>query len=395
MRQMLQRAFDARVFPWSREMSMPIRAPFKPLRHRTRGVTLVELMVTIAINLVLVLAATLLFLNTRSTQRAVNDRSAVFETGQFAMGLLSRDITNAGFYPAAAKEPMSTAGVEAKTRFNHDSAAQAMALPAAYANGLFGCVGQAFNPATGACVNHTEARLAGSDALVVSMFTEDSFSLATGQRADCTRADVINDADIAKNNRRAVYLNPPVAPAPGQPASTAAEVRPDLGGLPDAPLVVINAYQLRAQDMVLENGQTVRSASLTCWGNGGRERIELVRGVEQFVVRYGVFDDATRTPSRYLDAAGVTALLPETIDGEVVTAWQRVSSVRVCMMVRSPQNNTSQRDNGGQAVDVADCLGGTYDRDNGSQVRRFEQTISVKNRQGNSIGLRLAAGPTP
>jgi hypothetical protein len=64
-------------------------------------------------------------------------------------------------------------------------------------------------------------------------------------------------------------------------------------------------------------------------------------------------------------------------------------------MVRSPQNNTSQRDNGGQAVDVADCLGGTYDRDNGSQVRRFEQTISVKNRQGNSIGLRLAAGPTP
>lgn len=374
---------------------MPIRASFKPLRHRARGVTLVELMVTIAINLVLVLAATLLFLNTRSTQRAVNDRSAVFETGQFAIGLLTRDITSAGFYPAAANEPMTGQGLETRGRFNHDSAAQVMGLPPAYANGLFGCSGQAFNPATGACVAHSANRLAGSDALVVSMFTEDAFSLTTGQRADCTRSDVINDNVIARNDRRAVHLNPPQPPEPGQPAPTAEEVRPNMGGLPDAPLVVINAYQLREQDLLLEDGQTVPSASLTCWGNGGRQRIELVRGVEQFVVRYGVFNAATRTPARYLSASEVAALPPETIDGDVLDGWQRVSSVRVCMMVRSPQNHTSQRDNDGNAVDVADCLGGTYDRSNGSQIRRFEQTISVKNRQGNTIGLRLAAGPTP
>ena len=42
------------------------------------GVTLVELMVTIAINLLLVLAATLLYLNTRNTQKAVDERGAVF-----------------------------------------------------------------------------------------------------------------------------------------------------------------------------------------------------------------------------------------------------------------------------------------------------------------------------
>ncbi len=374
---------------------MQIRNLSQLAPRRQRGVTLVELMVTIAINLVLVLAATLLFLNTRSTQRAVNDRSAVFETGQFAMGLLARDITTAGFYPAAANEPTTGDGLETRARFNHDSAAQVMGLPPAYANGLFGCSGQAFNPATGACVGHSADRLAGSDALVVSMFTEDAFSLAAGQRADCTRADVINDNVIARNDRRAVHLNPPQPPEPGKPASTAAEVRPDVGGLPDAPLVVINAYQLREQDLLLEDGRTVPSAALTCWGNGGRQRIELVRGVEQFVVRYGVFNAATRTPARYLSAAEVSALLPETIDGDVLDGWQRVSTVRVCMMVRSPQNNTSQRDNEGAAVDVADCLGGVFDRSNGSQVRRFEQTISVKNRQGNTIGLRLAEGPTP
>lgn len=62
-----------------------------------KGLTLVELMVAVAINLVLVLAATLLYLNTRSTQKMVDEKSAVSETGQFALALLGRELTLAGF----------------------------------------------------------------------------------------------------------------------------------------------------------------------------------------------------------------------------------------------------------------------------------------------------------
>jgi type IV pilus assembly protein PilW len=335
---------------------------------RQSGVTLVELMVTIAISLVLVLAATLLFLNTRSTQRAVNDRSAVYETGQLAMGLLARDITMAGFYPAVATEPSQGAGPSvSNVRATHDAAALNMGLAptSPYASGVFGCAGSGFDGPASACKSDADV-LPQSDAIVLSYFTEDAFSLATGQRADCTRSDVINDATIARNNQRA------------------GANRPDLGPLPDAPLLVINAYHLERDTLTLDDGRTVASSSLTCWGNGGRQRTRLVQGVEQFVVRYGLMGDDTRRPLRYVDARGVVGQ-SAAINGEVLSGWQLVSTVRVCLLVRSPQI-TVQRD----ALPMLDCFNKELLRADGAQVRRFDQVFSVKNRQGNTVSLSTA-----
>lgn len=367
--------------------------PASSLARRQRGVTLVELMVTMTINLFLLLAATLLFLNTRSIQQAVNDRSAVFETGLFAMGLLGRDIGNAGFYPAVGSEPPAVGtGLTVNARLTYDSVAQGLALPVVYAHGIFGCTNGAFDPIGHRCALHKGGVLAGSDSLVLALFTQDAFSAAMGQRADCTRSDVINDTTIARNHVRALSHAPLVATSSGGKPSTVEALRPTEGALPDAPLLVINAYRLRTQNLTLEDGRTVASAALECWGNGGKQWVELVRGVEQFVVRYGVMDDATRTPTRYLSATEVAALTNSVIDGDVFTGWQRVVSVRVCMMVRSPQNSAQRDDADGTAVDVADCIDGSaYKRDNGAQVRRFEQVFSIKNRQGGTIGLRAAS----
>src|SRR3989344_5224985 len=223
-------------------------------RGRQRGVTLVELMVTIAINLVLVLAATLLYLNTRTTQRDVNARSAVYETGQFALGLLARDITTAGFYPAAAIEQPAFGGAATdNVRSTFDAAAEGIGLAPAYAHGVFGCAGAGFDGPSASCKAANDASVtSGSDALVLAYFTEDAFSLSAGQRADCTRTDVIN------------------------------------------------AYPLEPGTLTLEDGREVSSSTLTCWGNGSRERVELVQGVEQFVVRYGLMNDDSRRPFRYV-----------------------------------------------------------------------------------------------
>lgn len=364
---------------------MNIHCPSRPQAGRQRGVTLVELMVTIAINLVLVLAATLLYLNTRSTQREVNDRSAVYETGQFAMGLLARDVTSAGFYPAAAIDKPSNLGVPVSNiRFTYDSAARNMGLSPAFANGVYGCSGKGFNPGSGAC--DTPADLpSGSDALVLSYFTEDAFSLTAGQRGDCTRADVINDDQIARNHERATYITGLGGAEEGAKEKAADEVKPSTGPLPDAPLLVINAYQLRKSKFTLEDGREVDSAALTCWGNGGKSRQELVNGVDQFVVRYGLMGDDTRRPLRYV-AADAVAGNTATINGEQMSGWQLVTTVRVCMLVRSRQP-TLLRD----APEVTDCFGDRKPTE-GAQVRRFEQVFGVKNRQGNTVGLKLADG---
>lgn len=373
------------------------RERFSPRGARLQsGVTLVELMVTIAINLVLVLAATLLYLNTRSTQREVNERSAVHETGQFAMGLLARDINSAGFYPAAAIEkPNATSALPTDgVRFTYDTAAASMGLTGPYANGVFGCTGQSFDPKTRACAG-SDKMPEGSDALVLSYFTEDAFSLGAGQRADCTRTDVIKDATVAMNDQRATYLSNMSGSGAGSDGGgdnkgatklTADQVKPDLGPLPDAPLLVINAYELINDTLVLDDGREVPSSTLTCWGNGGRSRQPLVQGVEQFVVTYGLASDASRRPVRYV-SADVVGTQSANIDGELQRGWQLVTSIRVCMLVRSARSTAL-----GDAPDVTDCRGEAVSRANGVQVQRFEQVFSVKNRQGNTVPLKLAAG---
>ncbi len=364
----------------------------QPGRSMQAGVTLVELMVTIAINLVLVLAATLLYLNTRSTQRDVNERSAVYETGQFAMALLARDITSAGFYPAAAIERPPTSGVTvSNVRTTYDAASESMGLAAPYAHGVFGCDATGFDGASDTCKSDSDFK-PGSDALVLSYFTEDAFSLSSGQRADCTRVDVINDKDIGKNDARATYLTGESgsdgSSSEGAKESKASDLKPSVGPLPDAPLLVVNAYHLEKDKLTLDDGRQVDSATLTCWGNGGRARQKLVQGVEQFVVKYGLIGDATRRPTRYVSAADVAGATKVAIDGEVLSGWQLVTTVRVCMVVRSPQSSVLR-----DAPAVIGCDDKPIARTDGAQIRRFDQVFSVKNRQGNTVGLKLAAAP--
>nr|WP_315198102.1 PilW family protein [uncultured Aquabacterium sp.] len=384
-------------------------ARLQGLAHRQRGVTLVELMVTIAINLVLVLAATLLYLNTRTAQKAVNERGAVFETGQFAMELLGREIGNAAFYPAISTEPVSLGGANKQNvRFTHDLAAADMGLALPYRHGLFGCQAQRFDPATGQCAAHVAGGAVDSDALVVSYFTSDAFSLTSGQRADCNRVDVIGDTVIGNNGARATYRTAQNAPPPaaGTKAPTPSEQRPDLGPLPDAPLLVVNRYGLVPSTFVTEAGNEVDTFSLACRGNGNPNGgfQELVRGVEQMVVRYGVLYDDTRTPRQYVranDVGGLAAVTLSDAEGSV-SGWQRVVSVRLCLLVRSP-SGTAQRDQAVAATAttgatfktaaVVDCEGNAVSRADGAQLHRFEQVFSVKNRQGNTVSLQALAAP--
>lgn len=350
--------------------------PMKPLRVQ-RGVTLVELMVTIALNLLLVLAATLLYLNSRSAQKAVDERGAIFESGNLALDLLGREIGNAAFYPAVSVEPVGTARAPgSNVLWSHDLAAtqSLVGLPTAYQHGLFGCEGQRFNASAGVCAAHdSDSGPAGSDALVVSYFTNDAFSLDRGQRSDCTYADVAKSG-YNQGRERA--------------AGSAITTSGSLGVAPDAPLLVVNRYQL-VKRRIQVDGAAIDTYSLACSGNGTADNNtgyqELIRGVEQFEVRYGVMDDASLRPKQYLTASQVTALGGANIDGVVYQPWRRVVAVRVCLLVRSTSGSGVRSGAHGQAGAITDCNGSSYTPPGGAQVRRFEQVFSVKNRQTQSV----------
>lgn len=346
-------------------------------RASQRGLTLVELMVAIVIGLLLVLAAATLYINTRATQRAVDQRAASQETGQQVLELLGREVANAGFYPMEGLEP-AAANTPSKSNLftTFSSATQSLGLNATDLKrwGLAGCSGQAIKT-DGTCEAHDATVIANNDALVVSYFTRDAFSLDQGLRSDCAHRDVAN-APINSGRVGTIEITKP-SKDPNTPPTKEDKSRIDEGLPPTAPLLVANAYGVRP------NGRGTRS--LFCLGNGtaqpGYE--ELIPNVEQISIRYGLASTDTLEPSRYFTASQVAALTDAVvINGVSLQPWERVVSVSVCVMVRSDPQTRLQ---GVTQEKVNDCAGSEVTQPAGVQYRTFRQVFGVKNRLTLSI----------
>ncbi len=328
-----------------------------------RGVTLVELMVAIVISLLLVLGAASLYLNTRSTQKAVDQRAALFETGQQALEWLGRDVANAGFYPtAAAFQATPGSAFKGAVTPNFDLAVERITVPATLRAGVFGCARQDLS-GQWACQARPEGDGINPDAdsLVIAYFSNDTFDLDAGNRADCTRSDAANDKTRNDPARVGVDLDKPA----------------NANTKPTEPLLVVNSYFISA---ATPGGPS----SLYCRGNGGGT-VELIPNVEQMTVRYGVSDGQSDTPIRYLDAAQVSALTDVTVErvtgngvsSVTLNGWRRVVSVRLCVMVRSdPQT----RMNTVTSANVDDCTGTAVAQAPGVVLKTFSQVFGLKNR---------------
>jgi type IV pilus assembly protein PilW len=70
------------------------------MKTKNHGFTLVELMIAIVISLVAVLAATEVYVSTRQTNRLQGMQSRLSEDGRFAVSMLQRFLSQAGFRPA-------------------------------------------------------------------------------------------------------------------------------------------------------------------------------------------------------------------------------------------------------------------------------------------------------
>ena len=361
---------------------------------RQRGVTLVELMVTMAITMFLVAAAAYVYLGTRETQRAIERNSGNIEVGTFVLQLIGQDIMKAGFYPATISRVLTASeGFPKLTRYPplklNENAAQATdwILPAdpnptqayfpirpsrpmgPYGSGLFGCDGAKFLPATGVC----DATVAGApDSIVVNYFTNDNMDRNVGDRFDCTGTNVGNDAS---NTSRVGSVGLP----------------------PLQPLFVSNRFGINTTQVQVEQ-QTVSTGSLACIGNGTSASPyiyqPLIAGIEDLQITYGVFATTTataalgqRTPDNFYTATQVSALDWIEIDNppfanEVTPPWSRVVAVRVCVMTRSLGANPKIADKSGAARTYADCNGTTITQpaSDTSLRKRFIQTFAVRNR---------------
>jgi type IV pilus assembly protein PilW len=357
-----------------------------PLPLLQRGLTLVELMVALAISLTLVLAASMLFLNTRFSQHASDERSQMDETGTQALEIIGRQVGNAGYYPTISEEAGPANGASLKNVFvNYVGVIKlldAAGTNVAITTGLYGCTTQVVKAdLTGCEANGTDFGAPNSDSLTVSYFTADAMSLDVGWRADCTRADIANDSTFNDDTRVGSYTKTTST------GSTAVSRGASSEGLPPAaPMLGINQFLLAPYSYSDDTGRTVSTYALSCRGNGKHmDTVALLPGVEQMTLRYGVAGDADGMPQQYLDAAGVNGLTGNVVVGnQRLSTWGRVVSVRVCVLVRSLNAGAAKVTSGASK----DCNGNTISNpDPSAAYQTYTQTFGVKNRLQQSVSL--------
>lgn len=343
---------------------------------RQAGLTMVELLVAMAISLVVVLAAVYVYLSSTEAQRVQDRNSTSNETGAFAMQLLGRAIMNAGFYPATVPPiPVDAAQygmydtyppIPSNPRVNTDWARPADNWPpAAFQSGVFGCDGAQLNTQTSTC----GATVANTpDTLVINYFTSDAMGNGAGTRMDCTGSDVAGDSSNSERNKD----------SSGAVITT---------GPPRLPLFASNRYTLSTVNVYV--GQSaVTTKSLACSGNGSSPHgtanaaayQPMLAGIEDMQFTYGVYSSETSlSPDRFYTATQVNALGNLSLNGLLLSGWQRVVSIRVCLLTKTLNGNTRISDASSSPRTYTDCYDTVKNQPNGETFTRFVQVFGARN----------------
>lgn len=325
-------------------MSCPSKSLHR-LPRRQNGLTLIELMVSLVISVVIALAAATAYLGSRSTATALSNISNLNESGKLALQAIGREIQTAGYYPVIMSP---TNRLPEYTNIKGGAAA--------YNQGLFGCDGALFDPTTDSCGTPVAD---APDSIVINYFAAvelDPNLFSSG--FDCLRAAASNDPDNA-----------------GRPAAS-------------LPVVVSNRFGLSAiQNYTMQGAGksevAISTRSFACNGNGEGTASTIYQpmfdGMWDMVIRYGANDGTSMSPTTYRTAAQISALpLVPLVGG--LNGWQRVTSVRVCLLTKSLENIRTQ-DQASALRTYEDCRGNTktYGIDERVLYKRFEGVFAVRN----------------
>lgn len=347
-------------------------------RYRSqRGLTLVELLVAVAISLMIIAAAMYVYIASSDSQRVLDRNAASSETGAFAMQMLGRAIMNAGFYPAPSQpiplDPTQTGmydtypPISGNPRAPTDWANPEAGWPtAAFQTGIYGCDSAQLKVSSSTCGEPEDGK---ADTLVINYFTIDAMGASSGSRLDCTGTDVGNDPSNLERNKNAEGGNV----VDGSP--------------PRLPLFGSNRYTLGSSVTYIDRNE-VPTKSLLCSGNGKSPHgsaddgayQSLLSGVEDMQFTYGVYStEQSLSPDRFYTATQVSALPSVTLNGLSMTGWQRVVSVRACILTKTLQGRTRISDKAGSEKTYVDCQDATKKQPPGETFTRIVQVFGVRN----------------
>ncbi|MBI5925443.1 MAG: PilW family protein [Aquabacterium sp.] len=317
-----------------------------------RGLSLVEILVSMAIGLVVVGAVFANFINSTAGARQSAALAQVTEDATLALGILRNHITMADY-----SQPTGT-----------DAATGVLVRRLDKQLNLLGCDGgfdtstdNEPNPTSVTCV--ATGKSTGSDALLVR-YEADSDALPT---VTDDKTKVTGPMDCRG------FAIPPAT-----------------GG---THFVADNRFFVNT---------TGTPPTLSCIGNGGADNATtkfpvaqpLVENISEMLIRYGVasLDPVTKRPLnivRYATAEQV-GKPPESTNPTLRDSWSQVVSVRICVVVRSTENVLDK------ARPYRNCAGDIVRLDTAAPTdrriyRAFTSTVVLNNR----VNTPASATPTP
>ena len=346
--------------------------------HRQRGLSLVELMVAITIGALLLGGAVSLFISNKVTYQVTNDLSRLQENARFALEMMVRDIRMAGHFGCVNDlskvtsniSPAPAAGSLWDVSSPLEGVNNAVATDTWYPSGRnidtsgLGSAGDLAAGTDAITIRYArgtgEPLTGGSNTLIdvddVSDFVVNDIAVVS----DCGAADVFtitgvstSNTQITPNNLTRSYepdTNPTVSSYYGVRYYVGNNGITDSDGTPHRSLY-------RGQP-VLVGGTTLTE-----------QPQELIDGVEQMQLLYGIDADQDGAPDSYV-RAGSGAL-------DEAAEWRTVVAVRVAMLLRTVDEYGNIEDERTYQLDDETAISPADNR----QRRLFTVTAVVRNLQ--------------
>lgn len=337
-----------------------------------RGFSLIELMIAMVIGLLLLAGISSMFMTNKRIYRAQDEMGRLQENARFAMEMLIRDIRMTGY--VGCGDDISAVTNQLNNGTNDDN----LYSLADAVEGINNATGAStWGPSSGA--DQVANIVAGTDAITLRYLEPIGINIAQDMTAnnsvlkvadvsgftvndllgisDCLSAEVFQISQVTDNNPGPDDIahaqgNPPTGP--GNAAGTFSKIYDT------------DAEMLRfvARRYFIGNGT---NGPALFRSEGYNAAVELIEGVENMQILYGIDTSGDRIADSYAHAAAVTA----------GNNWPNVTSVKLALLLRTLDDNV---DNNTDA-NTYDLLDFTYDPVNDQRRRRiFNASVQIRNR---------------
>ena len=311
-------------------------APANPsiLTNRQRGLSLIELMISITIGLLILSAMATLFANQSRTRSELDKSTRMIDNGRYSLEVLSENLQLAGFYGTLNPNSVAPPGVvpdPCSTVMTNIAAAIPLHVQG------FDAADAATAATRPSCVPATLKT--GSDILVVRRVDTSAAITQASAVAAATTTPYLQASQCQYDSPSTPYIvsNNPASLTLRQRNCTTASATP----YADLRRMMVQIYYIDANNQTGDGIPTLKRVELS--DAGAMVTVPLVDGIEYMQVEYGV--DGDSDGDGVIDLAvfdGVADSYVETCT--TVTCWSNVASVKLNIIARNIEQSAGQND---------------------------------------------------